>query len=69
MHKKKVPYRILEYGLVWVFDTRNLVSTSSKYSDGRTPLEMVTWDTPYIREWPDFRFYDWVNYRDNAGLG
>ena len=37
MHKKKVPPRLCYYGVVLVTDTGNLVSTSSKYSDGRTP--------------------------------
>jgi hypothetical protein len=36
---------------------------------GRTPLEQVTGETPDISEYLGFSFYDWVWYRDNAGVG
>ena len=41
----------------------------SKYAEGRTPLEIITGETPDISEYLDFDFYDWVLYRSNAGLG
>ena len=40
----------------------------SKYAEGRTPLEIITGETPDISEYIDFDFYDWVLYRSNAGL-
>ena len=69
MHKREVPRRLWDFGLVWVAETGNLISTSSKYSGNRTPLESITGDTPDISEYVDFGFYDWVTYRPNAGLG
>ena len=42
---------------------------SSKYSDGRVPLEIITGDTPELSEYMDFGFYDWVTFRNNAGMG
>ena len=35
----------------------------------KTPLEIITGDTPDISEYLDFSFYDWVTYRANLGLG
>ena len=43
--------------------------SSSRYADGRTPIEIITGETPDISEYLDFSFYDWVTYRSNAGLG
>ena len=69
MHRQKVPRRLWDFGLVWICETGNLTSTSSKYADNRTPLEIITGETPDISEYVDFSFYDWVTYRPNAGLG
>ena len=69
MQKQKVPKRLWDFGIVWICETGNLTSTSSKYADNRTPLEIITGDTPDISEYTDFCFYDWVTYRPNAGLG
>ena len=67
--KKNVPDRLWDYGLEYICETRNLTVNSSKYSEGRVPLERITGETPDISEYLDFGFYDWVNYRTNAGLG
>jgi hypothetical protein len=69
MLKKKVPHRLWDYGFAWVCETDNICANMSKYADGRTPLEIITGDTPDISEYIDFDFYDWVLYRSNAGLG
>jgi hypothetical protein len=69
MLKKKVPPRLWDYGFTWVCETDNICANMSKYADGRTPLEIITGDTPDISEYLDFDFYDWVLYRSNAGLG
>ena len=68
MLKKKVPKRLWDYGLVWICETGNLTVSSSRYAHGRTPLELVTGDTPDISEYTDFCFYDWVTFRTNGGL-
>lgn len=44
-------------------------TNSSYHSNGRTPIEMITGDTPDISEYLDFGIYDWVLYKDNAGMG
>ena len=41
---------------------------SSRYSNGRTPIECITGDTPDVSEYIYFGFYDWVMYRHNVGL-
>ena len=69
MMKKKVPPRLWDYGIVWTCETANLTVSSSRYADGRTPLEIITGETPDISEYLDFGFYDWARYTTNAGLG
>ena len=60
MIKKNVPKRLWDFGLVWISETGNLTVTSSRYANGRTPLEIVTGETPDISEYTDFEFYDRV---------
>ena len=67
--RKQVPNRLSDYGLTYVSETGNLTVNSSRYSDGRTPIEIITGCTPDISEYMDFGFYDWVTFRQNAGLG
>ena len=69
MLKKKVPPRLWDYGFNWVCEVDNLCANLSKYAEGRTPIEIITGETPDISEYLDFEFYDWVMYRSNAGLG
>ena len=58
-----------DYGIDYVCKTENMAVNSSRYSNGRTPLEIITCKTPYVSEYLDFGFYDWVTYQNNAGLG
>lgn len=67
--KKNIPDRLWDFGIEYICETGNLMVNSSKYSNGRTPLEIMTGETPDISEYLDFGFYDWVLYRTNAGLG
>ena len=69
MVKRNVPPRLWDYGMVWVCETRSMTVSSTRYANGRTPLEIITGETPDISEYLDFGFYDWVTYRTNAGLG
>jgi hypothetical protein len=69
MLKKKVPPRLWDYGFTWVCEIENVCANLSIYADGRTPLEIITGETPDISEYLDFEFYDWVLFRSNAGLG
>eukprot|EP00978_Attheya_sp_CCMP212_P027874 scaffold94585_cov61-Attheya_sp.AAC.1 len=69
MTKKNVPKRLWDFGFDWVCKTGNITANSSRYSKGRTPLEVITGCTPEIMEYLDFGFYDWVQFRSNAGLG
>ena len=69
MVQKNVPQRLWDYGLQWVCDIQNRTSNSARGLDGRCPLERVTGETVDISEYLDFGFYDWVWYRENAGLG
>ena len=63
------PDRLWDYGITYVCKTGNLTVNSSRYSNGRSPLEIVPVETPDVFGNLDFGFYDWVTYRKNAGLG
>ena len=54
---------------LWICETGSLSVSSSHYANGRTGIEIITGETPDISEYLDFGFYDWVVYRNNAGLG
>ena len=69
MSKKNVPCRLWDYGLVWVSGTGNLTVSGSQYAHGRMGLEIITGETPDIRGYIEFGFYNWVTYHANAGLG
>ena len=69
MRKKQVPPRLWDFGIVWICEITNITVLSSRYAAGRTPLEIITGETPDISEYIDFSFYDWISYRSNAGLG
>ena len=46
-----------------------MTASSSRYANHRTSLEILTGETPDITEYLDFGMYDWVRYKQNAGLG
>ena len=50
MNKYKVPYRLWDFALSWVCETGNLTASFSKYTNGRTPFEIITGDTSDISE-------------------
>ena len=59
MTKKRVPKRLWDFGFDWVCETGNVMWNSSRYCRDRTPLEVITGETPDITEYLDFGFYDW----------
>ena len=69
MVKKNVPRRLWDYGLRWVCEVQNRTANSARDLGGRCPLEKVTGESVDISEYLDFGFYDWVWYKENAGLG
>ena len=69
MVKKRVPRRLWDYGLRWVCDIQNRTSNTARGLNGQCPLEKITGESVDISEFLDFGFYDWVWFKDNAGLG
>lgn len=67
--KYDVPDRLWDYTISYVCETGNITANSSRYSNSRCPLEIITGDTPEISEYLDFPYYGWVTFRQNAGLG
>ena len=68
MHKKCVPKRLWDYGLRWTCDVMQRTSTEARSANGRSPLEIITGNTPDISEFLDFGFYDWCWYSDAFGM-
>ena len=46
--KKRVPDRLWDYGVSYVCETGDVTVSSSRYANGRTPLEIITGVTPDI---------------------
>ena len=67
--KYNVPDRLWDFLVTYVCEIGNVTATSSKYSNGRTPLKLISGNTPEISEYLDFSFYDYVAYKPNAGVG
>ena len=67
--KKNIPDRLWDYGIEYVCKTDNITVNSSRYSDERTSLKIITGETPDLSEYLDFGLYDWVAYWNNPGLG
>jgi hypothetical protein len=69
MTKKNVPRRLWDYRISWVCETGNVSTVnSSRYAHQRTPLEIITGETPDISEYVDFGIYDWTIFKTNAGV-
>ena len=68
MLKKRVPKRLWDFGLACICEIDNVAVNSSRYANGRTPLDIITGCTLDITEYLDFGFYDWVVFKQNAGV-
>ena len=69
MFKTGCPRRLWNYGLPYIAKVMQHTASHSGELDGRTPIEKLTGETPDISEYLDFGFYDWVIFKDDAGLG
>ena len=68
MLKKRLPKCLWDFVLDWICEIDNMTVNSSRYTNGRTPLDIITGITPDITEYLDFGFYDWVVFKQNAGV-
>ena len=57
------------YGYPYVAKIMQLTASTAGKLQGRTPLELLTGETPDISEYLDFGWYDRVWYKEDAGLG
>ena len=69
MFKSGCPRRVWNYGLPHIAKVMQHTASYSGDLNGRTPIEKLTGETPDISEYLDFGFYDWVLYKEDAGLG
>jgi hypothetical protein len=67
MAKNKGPKR-LYFGLKWVCQVMQRTSNTFFPLHERTPIEEVTGETLDISQYLDFGFYEFVWFKENAGL-
>ena len=66
MEQTKCPEQLWDYVIQYVCYVRN--RTARKALDYRTPIEVLTGDTPDISELFDFEFYEPVSYLNNPDI-
>ena len=69
VNQKKVPVRLWDFGWKYCHEISQRTSSSRFGNNGRTPLEILTGETPDIFEYLDFDFYQWVYFKSGAGVG
>ena len=69
MIRKRVPRKLWDYGYRWICEIQQRTHVRGHRIDGCVPLEEITGETIDISAYLDFGMYDYVWYRDNAGLG
>ena len=67
--RKNVHERLWDYAVVWICEVMQQTVSSSRYANRRTPIELLTGETPDISEYLDFSFYDWVIFKVNVIIG
>ena len=69
MFKVRCPRRLWNYGYQHIAKVMQHTASHAGELNGRTPIEKLTGETPDISEYLDFGFYDWVTFKQDAGLG
>lgn len=62
------PRQLWTYGLPHFAKSMQLTATNAGNLKGEIPLGALLGKTPDISRYLDFGFYDWVWYKENAGL-
>ena len=62
------PRALWNYGLPHFAKLMQLTASNAADLNGKTPLGDLTGETPDISQYLDFGWYDWVWYKENAGL-
>ena len=68
MVRRRVPRSLWDYGLVWCSEIISLTHSSAGLMTSDIPREYITEETEDVSEYLDFRFYEKVWYKANAGL-
>ena len=62
------PKALWNYGLPHTASIMQVTATNAAGLNGSTPLGVLTGETPDISQYLDFGWYDWVWFKENAGL-
>ena len=66
--KTNCPRALWNYGLPHFAKLMQLTASDAAGLEGRTPLGDLLGETPDISQYLDFGWYDWVWFKENAGL-
>ena len=62
------PRALWNYGIPHFAKIMQLTASNAAGLNGKTPIGALTGETPDISQYLDFGWYDWVWYKENAGL-
>ena len=68
MFRTNCPRALWNYGLPHFAKLMQLTASNAAGLEGKTPLGKLTGETPDISQFLDFGWYDWVWFKENAGL-
>ena len=68
MTKKDITGILRDFEVSYICETQNITVSGSRYSLNRTPLDIITGETPNIFEYLDFGIYNWVIFWRNSGV-
>lgn len=63
-----MPTRLWYYRLKYVAEIVNVAASNSVDLNGRTPIELISGETPDMSKYLDFIFYERVWFREHSGL-
>ena len=69
MFRAYYPRDLWSYGIPYVAKIMKITVLFAADLQGKTQLEALTGDTPYISQYLDFGFYNRVWFKKDAGLG
>ena len=69
MFRAYCPIYLWSFGIPYVAKIMQITVSFASDLHGKTPLESLTNETPAISQYLDFGFYNWVWFKEDAGLG
>ena len=68
MFRTYFPRALWSYRIPYVSKIMQITASFAEDLQGRTPLEALTGETPEIFQYLYFGFYNWIWFKEDAGL-